>query len=31
MANKNNYVENSNILTVELSSGNEDGSWEYNW
>lgn len=30
MANKNNYIKNSNILTVELSSDNEYGSQEYN-
>lgn len=30
MANKNNYIKNSNILTVELSSDNECGSQEYN-
>lgn len=30
MANKNNYIKNSNILTVELSIDNEDDSREYN-
>lgn len=30
MANKNNYIKNSNILTVELLSDNEHGSPEYN-